>query len=194
MPPERQVDPGGRDGCRAPIPWDRGPCARLAHRRPVAAVAAGRRRPQRRGRCGPTTARSCTSTAGCSTPVATPRRCGSASSVLLDAPDGVLCWARTLGRRPATRPRELHRRSRSMRRRRAGSWTVEIASDGGGEGEPYRGRPRARPGRPPGACQRSWDIGPPGRTLSQESRSVAERRVDRAEQRSRLPRTAARSR
>jgi alpha-glucosidase len=22
IPPERQVDPGGRDGCRAPIPWD----------------------------------------------------------------------------------------------------------------------------------------------------------------------------
>ncbi len=22
VPPERQVDPGGRDGCRAPIPWD----------------------------------------------------------------------------------------------------------------------------------------------------------------------------
>jgi len=25
IPPERQVDPGGRDGCRAPIPWDPGP-------------------------------------------------------------------------------------------------------------------------------------------------------------------------
>jgi alpha-glucosidase len=22
VPPERQVDPGGRDGCRAPLPWD----------------------------------------------------------------------------------------------------------------------------------------------------------------------------
>src|SRR5207302_81542 len=22
IPPERVVDPGGRDGCRAPIPWD----------------------------------------------------------------------------------------------------------------------------------------------------------------------------
>ena len=25
VPPERQVDPGGRDGCRAPIPWEAGP-------------------------------------------------------------------------------------------------------------------------------------------------------------------------
>ncbi|MDP9387234.1 MAG: alpha-amylase family glycosyl hydrolase, partial [Actinomycetota bacterium] len=25
VPPRRQVDPGGRDGCRAPIPWDAGP-------------------------------------------------------------------------------------------------------------------------------------------------------------------------
>jgi alpha-glucosidase len=25
MPPERRVDPGGRDGCRAPIPWDATP-------------------------------------------------------------------------------------------------------------------------------------------------------------------------
>ena len=25
IPPERVVDPGGRDGCRAPIPWDRSP-------------------------------------------------------------------------------------------------------------------------------------------------------------------------
>jgi alpha-glucosidase len=25
VPPEREVDPGGRDGCRAPIPWEPGP-------------------------------------------------------------------------------------------------------------------------------------------------------------------------
>jgi alpha-glucosidase len=25
VPPERRRDPGGRDGCRAPIPWERGP-------------------------------------------------------------------------------------------------------------------------------------------------------------------------
>lgn len=25
IPPERRRDPGGRDGCRAPIPWERGP-------------------------------------------------------------------------------------------------------------------------------------------------------------------------
>ena len=25
VPEDRQVDPGGRDGCRAPIPWEPGP-------------------------------------------------------------------------------------------------------------------------------------------------------------------------
>ena len=25
VPPDRVIDPGGRDGCRAPIPWERGP-------------------------------------------------------------------------------------------------------------------------------------------------------------------------
>lgn len=25
VPPERRLDPGGRDGCRAPLPWDRSP-------------------------------------------------------------------------------------------------------------------------------------------------------------------------
>jgi alpha-glucosidase len=25
VPPDRRVDPGGRDGCRAPIPWDASP-------------------------------------------------------------------------------------------------------------------------------------------------------------------------
>ena len=32
VPPDRVVDPGGRDGCRAPIPWDATAHARLAGR------------------------------------------------------------------------------------------------------------------------------------------------------------------
>ena len=48
VPAARVLDPGGRDGCRAPIPWERGRDPRLEHRRSLAAVAARRRAPQRR--------------------------------------------------------------------------------------------------------------------------------------------------
>ena len=64
VPPDRVVDPGGRDGCRAPIPWT------VAALRTAGARRRGcrsRRRP-RSGpwrRSGPTRARSCTSTGGC---------------------------------------------------------------------------------------------------------------------------------
>ena len=51
IPPDRVVDPGGRDGCRAPVPWTGDARPRLGRDRPVAAVAAGARRPQR-GRPG----------------------------------------------------------------------------------------------------------------------------------------------
>ena len=51
-PPDRVVDPGGRDGCRAPIPWTGGARPRLGRHRRLAAVAARRRRPQRRGAAG----------------------------------------------------------------------------------------------------------------------------------------------
>ena len=48
---DRVVDPGGRDGCRAPIPWDQRPTTAGADR-PVAAVAARRPTAQRRGPTG----------------------------------------------------------------------------------------------------------------------------------------------
>jgi alpha-glucosidase len=48
VPADRVVDPGGRDGCRAPIPWDASARPRLGGRA-VAALAARRRDPQRRG-------------------------------------------------------------------------------------------------------------------------------------------------
>ena len=48
VPPDRVVDPGGRDGCRAPIPWDATARARLADAT-VAAVAA---RPRTRNVAG----------------------------------------------------------------------------------------------------------------------------------------------
>ena len=59
VPAERVVDPGGRDGCRAPIPWTTARRPRLA-RRPVAALAAraGRRAASRPS--APTPTRSCT--------------------------------------------------------------------------------------------------------------------------------------
>ena len=67
VPPDRVVDPGGRDGCRAPMPWTAG----AGHGwggRPVAAVPARRRRPARSRPSAPTRARCCASTGGCSPP------------------------------------------------------------------------------------------------------------------------------
>ena len=88
VPPERVVDPGGRDGCRAPIPWTRAP-ARLAGR-PVAAVAAGRRgaRAPRPSEADPGSMLHLYRAAAGAAP-GDRRRCARATLELLDdAPDG----------------------------------------------------------------------------------------------------------
>ena len=48
VPAARVLDPGGRDGCRAPIPWEAGPTHGWITADAVAAVAARSRAPQRR--------------------------------------------------------------------------------------------------------------------------------------------------
>ena len=48
MPPERVVDPGGRDGCRAPIPWTPEPDHGWGTDRSLAPLAARRRDARRR--------------------------------------------------------------------------------------------------------------------------------------------------
>ena len=138
VPPEAVVDPGGRDGCRAPIPWDPAPPHGwdgadpwlpwppdpdlrnpVSQRRDPASIlhlyrrllfARRSSRALRRGGCR-----------------------------LLEAPSGVVAYERCEGadRRvvlvnftsePAPVPLE------------SGRWSVEVASTGAGEGQPYEGR------------------------------------------------------
>ncbi len=67
IPAGQRVDPGGRDGCRAPIPWDPGPDHGWPTRSGIADVASlpARAGPaQRRATSGATRRRSSTCTAG----------------------------------------------------------------------------------------------------------------------------------
>jgi len=134
VPPERVVDPGGRDGCRAPLPWTRAPGHGWAGEpwlpfppdAPARSVEAQREDPSsvlhlyRRAlaarRASPALARG--------------------EQRFLDAPDGALVWERAhAGDRRVVAlnftgdPLRLDERTlRGMR--------VEVASDGRGEGEP----------------------------------------------------------
>ncbi len=140
VPPERRVDPGGRDGCRAPIPWDRSPSHGWAGGHEpwlpwppdadVRNVEATRADPgsilhlyhgllaARRGSAALKT--------------------GSWSA--LPAPPGVLVYERSSdGDRRAV---IVNYTDEGLDVPVSGSWTVQAASDGGGEGAPYRGRVR----------------------------------------------------
>ena len=96
MPPERVVDPGGRDGCRAPIPWTPAPATagrptRGCRGRPSPGAAASR--PQRAD-----AARCCTWRARSWRCAARRPPCSAARSTLLATrPDGVLAYERADG-------------------------------------------------------------------------------------------------
>jgi alpha-glucosidase len=133
VPPDRVVDPGGRDGCRAPIPWTRDPCHGWGPEAwlPFPPEAAERSVEAQRDDPGSIlhlyrrllAARH-------ASPALT-----SGSLELLDAPDGVLAWRRSadgdervvavnMSAEPATVP---------------WSGTVEVSSDGTGEGVAFTG-------------------------------------------------------
>jgi len=134
VPPERAVDPGGRDGCRAPLPWEAAPPHGWPGAEPwlpwppepgARSVASQRSDPgsilhlYRRllaARRGSPALR-------------------TGAQELLPAPDGVLAWrrshegdARTLAVNFTDAARELDLAGR-----------VEVASDGRGEGQPFDG-------------------------------------------------------
>jgi alpha-glucosidase len=135
VPEERAVDPGGRDGCRAPIPWTRspghgwraepwlpfGPDAEArsveAQRADPASLLHLYRRLIRARRASPALAE------------------GSLS--LLAAPDGVLAWRRHAD--GDTRTLVVNFRSEPARLELAAGLRVEVASDGIGEAEPFGG-------------------------------------------------------
>jgi len=135
VPPDRVVDPGGRDGCRAPLPWTSAPdrgwgedpwlpfppdaAARSveAQRADPASILHLYRRLLRARRASAALA--------------------EGAQEMLPAPDGVLAWRRVA---PDGDQRTLlvNMTTDEMTVEVAG--TVEVASDGVGEGEPFRGR------------------------------------------------------
>src|SRR5690606_35938846 len=133
VPPERVVDPGGRDGCRAPVPWERapghgwGPDPWL----PFPPEAAARSAEAQREDGG--------SILHLYQRLLVARRGSAALQVgdqeLLDAPEGVLAWRRAAG--DDERVVVVNMGAAAAEVDLAG--TVEVASDGKGEGEPFAG-------------------------------------------------------
>jgi alpha-glucosidase len=141
VPPDRRVDPGGRDGCRAPIPWDPSPDHGWPGQDPwlpwppgadsTANVAAQRSRPD--------------SVLHLYRRLLAARRASPALQLgaltLLDTPADVVGYLRT-----SPDGREL----RTVLVNYAGTasdpvdlpdrWVVEVASDGAGEGQPWSGK------------------------------------------------------
>ena len=136
VPPARVLDPGGRDGCRAPIPWERGaahgwstadawlPWPPDSERRNVAAQRedAGSilnlyRRLLRARRGSPALQ--------------------EGSFAWLESPAGVLAWERAAA--GAGRGGLVNFTGEPATLELEGAWNVEVASDGRGEGALYPG-------------------------------------------------------
>jgi len=133
VPPERAVDPGARDGCRAPIPWDASP----AHGWPAPPWLPWPPEPERwnveRLRADPG------SILHLYRRLLALRRASAAlhagSCRLLEAPAGVLAYERAAG----TERRIVLVNFTGERLPVAAHGRVEIASDGTGEDRPYAG-------------------------------------------------------
>lgn len=135
VPPGRVADPGGRDGCRAPIPWRRGarhgwpadPWLPFPPDAEVRSVEAQRgdpgsvlhlyRRALAARRASPALARG--------------------DQRFLDAPEGALVWERA--HRGDRRVVALNFTDAPLRVEGLSGLAVEVASDGRGEGEPFDG-------------------------------------------------------
>jgi alpha-glucosidase len=133
VPPERVVDPGGRDGCRAPLPWDpsddhgwgANPWLPFPPDASRHSVEAQREDP--------------TSVLHLYRRLLDARRASPALTLgsleLLDTPSGALGWRRVEG--DDARVIVLNMGSNPVEISQRG--TVEVASDGHGEGEPFKG-------------------------------------------------------
>ena len=138
VPPERRVDPGGRDGCRAPIPWDATPSHGWTTTDPWLPWP-----PDPDGRNAATEQADPTSMLHLYRRLLAARRRSPAlrlgTITVLDSPAGVLAYERAA---PGDRRRVVvnfagHPAVAPVAA--GGAWTVEVASHGGGEGEPFTG-------------------------------------------------------
>jgi len=137
VPEVRRLDPGGRDGCRAPIPWDAGATHGWAGDRAWLPWP-----PEAERRNVETLARERTSILHLYRRLLTARRRSSALRLgawrPIASPDGVLAYARE--RAEDRRIVLVNFASSPVDARLEGELTVEAASDGAGEGERFRDR------------------------------------------------------
>jgi alpha-glucosidase len=136
IPPEREVDPAGRDGCRAPLPWT-----------PTADHGWGKEPwlpwpPQSQQRNVESQRGDPSSTLHLYRRLLRCRRSSSAlrhgELALLSAPDGVLAYRRTQGADQRTIALNFCDESRTVEL--PGTHRIEVSSDGRAEGEPFTGR------------------------------------------------------
>jgi alpha-glucosidase len=133
IPPDRVVDPGGRDGCRAPVPWDRDPNHGWGDEPwlPFPPDAGDRSLAAQRDDPG--------SILHLYRRLLTARRGSPALQLgtleLLDTPPGTLGWRRA--HEGDERTTLLNMSEAPVEVALAG--TVEVASDGQGEGQPFTG-------------------------------------------------------
>jgi len=137
VPPERVVDPGGRDGCRAPIPWTPAPDHGWGTTDPWLPWP-----PEPDVRNAEVARADAGSIANLYRRLLGARRTSPAlhqgDLTLLDTPDEVVGWRRTLDE--DQRIVLVGFRCGDDTVPLDGDWLVEIASDGTGEGEPFSGR------------------------------------------------------
>jgi alpha-glucosidase len=135
IPPERRVDPGGRDGCRAPVPWTRAP----GHGWPAEPWLPFP--PHAGGRCAEAAAEDPSSILHLYRRLLRARRDSPAlhagAAELLDPRPGVVAWRRQAG--DDIRLVAVNFTGDERLRPLDAAWTVEVASDGAGEGARYEG-------------------------------------------------------
>jgi len=135
IPPERVVDPGGRDGCRAPIPWTSEPGHGWGDADPWLPWP-----PQAATTSAAQQADDPASMLNLYRRVLAERRSSPAlregNLVLLDAPDGVLAWERRT--HDDVRVVLINMGGQATRIDHLDA-TICVASDGRGEGEPFDG-------------------------------------------------------
>ncbi|HZP42746.1 MAG TPA: alpha-amylase family glycosyl hydrolase [Candidatus Binatia bacterium] len=133
VPLARAVDPGGRDGCRAPIPWTPAP----GHGWPAEPWLPFAPEPARRNvetlRADPSSILHLYRRLLAARRASPALRAGD--QTLRPAPDGVVAWERTAGTDRRTVLVNFTDRAVAC----AAAGTVEVASDGEGEGRPYAG-------------------------------------------------------
>ena len=134
VPDDRVVDPGGRDGCRAPVPWTAAASGGNGSHGVGPQPCGAAERSAEALRADPT------SILHLYRRLLAARRGSAALSigdqVVLDAPPGVLAWRRTAGGDVRTILVNMGPEEAAV----AHDGVVEVASDGRGEGEPFDSR------------------------------------------------------